>query len=181
MRYVAFFKGINVGGRNIVKMSELRQLFTDIGYQDVKTYLQSGNVVFSTEADLEDIICMISRKFADRFKFDTEVVIRNHVQMASLIHNVPEDLVRSASECRSKDNVQHLYVCLFNRSPRMEYDGLHASEYLGDDIVSVGDLELYLFCKVSIRTSKIYSKILKIDDEMTVRNFSTIEEVYLLM
>ncbi len=106
-------------------------MFIDLGFQDVKTYLQSGNVVFSTEADLEDIICMISRKFNDCFKFDTEVVIRNHLQMASLIRNVPEDLVRSASECRSKDNVQHLYVCLFNRSPRTKYDGLHASEYLG--------------------------------------------------
>jgi uncharacterized protein (DUF1697 family) len=181
MRYVAFFKGINVGGRNIIKMSELRQLFIDLGYQDVKTYMQSGNVVFSTEAEIKDIICMISREFTDRFKFDSEVVIRDHGQMVSLIRNIPGDLVRSASECKSKDNTQHLYVCLFNRSPRTEYDGLHASEYLGDDIVSIGDLELYLFCRVSIRTSKIYSKILKIDDEMTVRNFSTIEEVYSLM
>jgi len=181
MRYVAFFKGINVGGKNIVKMSELRQLFIDLGFKDVKTYLQSGNVVFSTEADLKDITCMISSKFTDRFKFNSEVLIRDHKQMTSLIHKVPGDLVRSASECRSKDDIQHLYVCLFNRSPKTDYEKIHASEYLGDDIISIGDLELYLFCVVSIRTSKIYSKILKIDDVMTVRNFNTIEEVYSLM
>ncbi len=45
MKYAAFFRGINVGGKNIVKMAELKKLFSDLGFQKVETYIQSGNVV----------------------------------------------------------------------------------------------------------------------------------------
>lgn len=49
MKYAALFRGINVGGKNIVKIAKLKKLFADLGFESVRTYIQSGNVVF--EAD----------------------------------------------------------------------------------------------------------------------------------
>lgn len=51
MKYVAMFRGINVGGKNVVKMDDLKQLFLDLGLFKIKTYIQSGNVVFETILD----------------------------------------------------------------------------------------------------------------------------------
>jgi uncharacterized protein (DUF1697 family) len=47
--YVALLRGINVGGKNIIKMETLKQCFVDMGFSDVKTYIQSGNVIFKTQ------------------------------------------------------------------------------------------------------------------------------------
>uniref|UniRef100_UPI003A5C85A7 DUF1697 domain-containing protein n=1 Tax=Muricomes intestini TaxID=1796634 RepID=UPI003A5C85A7 len=51
MQYVALFRGINVGGKNIVKMAALRQLFLNLGLHKVQTYIQSGNVAFESYLD----------------------------------------------------------------------------------------------------------------------------------
>ncbi|MHB8320382.1 MAG: DUF1697 domain-containing protein [Acidimicrobiales bacterium] len=50
VRYVALLRGVNVGGKNIVAMSELRKLFDSLGYSSVRTFIQSGNVVFTSNA-----------------------------------------------------------------------------------------------------------------------------------
>lgn len=49
MRYLALFRGINVGGKNIVKMKELRELFTELGFVNVRSYIQSGNLLFTSD------------------------------------------------------------------------------------------------------------------------------------
>jgi hypothetical protein len=46
--FIALLRGINVGGKNIIKMEQLKQVFDDMGFSDVKTYIQSGNVIFRT-------------------------------------------------------------------------------------------------------------------------------------
>ena len=60
--YIALLRGINVGGKNIIKMETLKQLFIDMEFSDVKTYIQSGNVVFSTkEVDREKLVRTIEK------------------------------------------------------------------------------------------------------------------------
>lgn len=54
--WIAFLRGINVGGNHIIKMAELRALLSDMGYQQVKTYIQSGNVVFKSEEETAPIL-----------------------------------------------------------------------------------------------------------------------------
>ena len=75
MKYAALFRGINVGGKNIVKMADLRQLLWDLGLGKVQTYLQSGNAVF--ESALEEITLRdkIQDGFAERFGFESIVLI----------------------------------------------------------------------------------------------------------
>lgn len=64
--YAAFFRGINVGGKNIVKMKDLVKLFTDLGFEKVKSYLQSGNVVFESEEAEAEMKKRIRTAFTDR-------------------------------------------------------------------------------------------------------------------
>ena len=67
MKYVALFRGINVGGKNIVKMADLRQLLLDLGLSKVKTYIQSGNAFFETPLSEDDLLEKIRTGFSGRF------------------------------------------------------------------------------------------------------------------
>lgn len=66
--YLAFFRGINVGGHNKIPMQELRTLLSDIGLKDAKTYIQTGNVVFKTnQTDIQKITLKIEKAITENF------------------------------------------------------------------------------------------------------------------
>ena len=73
--YVALLRGINVGGHKKIKMTDLKLLFEELGFVDVMTYIQSGNVVFSsnTNVNLERII---GEKILERFGFELPVLVK---------------------------------------------------------------------------------------------------------
>lgn len=70
MKYIAFLRGINVGKNNIIPMDDLRNLFSAMGFKNIKTYLRSGNVIFeSNENDMVDISSKISENIYNSFWF----------------------------------------------------------------------------------------------------------------
>lgn len=76
--FVALFSGINVGGNRIVKMAELRSFFEDLGLSDVATYVQSGNVVFtSSESDTATLTRRIEAAFEKRWGFASRIMLRD--------------------------------------------------------------------------------------------------------
>ncbi|BBH16195.1 hypothetical protein Back2_04820 [Nocardioides baekrokdamisoli] len=86
-RYVALLRGINVGGRNPVKMATLAKGLTDVGHRDVRTYINSGNVVFTadqapTESELEALL-------AERFGFAIPVLLRDRAAYAATVEAAP--------------------------------------------------------------------------------------------
>jgi len=85
-RHVALLRGINVGGRNKVPMAELRALASGLGLDDVATYINSGNLVFSSPRPDADLAAALSAGIAERFGFAIDVVV------------VGRDLVRRAAE-----------------------------------------------------------------------------------
>jgi uncharacterized protein (DUF1697 family) len=90
--YVAFLRGINVGGNNMIKMSALRDSFEQLGFKDVATYINSGNVLFKTrESDARKIEKKIERMLADDYKLPCKVVIRSAEEMANLVKKLPKD------------------------------------------------------------------------------------------
>lgn len=84
-RRVALFRGINVGGHNRVPMAELRAGLETIGFTDVATIIQSGNVVFATDRDAEDDIAAIRALTAERFGVDVPVLVREATDFAAAL------------------------------------------------------------------------------------------------
>jgi len=72
--YLVLFRGINVGGKNKVPMAELKALLTELGFQDVRTYIQSGNAIVRSELAAESIARKIEKALPTRFKLDTELI-----------------------------------------------------------------------------------------------------------
>src|SRR3546814_7785268 len=101
-RYVALLRGINVGGRNKVPMADLRAALEDDGLQSVRTYIQSGNVLFESDepqASLED---RIEAALEGRFGFPILVVVRSHRQLRAVVQKAPEGFGQRSEEHTSE-------------------------------------------------------------------------------
>lgn len=88
-RWVALLRGVNVGGTKVA-MADLRRLVADLGHDDVKTYLQSGNVVFgSTVRDAEALARGIERAIADELGLTVPVLVRSGRELAAVAGGNP--------------------------------------------------------------------------------------------
>ena len=88
--YVALLRGINVGGKHIVPMKQLVEVFTEAKCGNVRTYIQSGNVVFTAPPKVaKGLPARLSRKIEERFGFSVPVVLRNRVELAKAASNNP--------------------------------------------------------------------------------------------
>jgi len=87
--YIALFRGINVGGHNIIKMAELRNLFQTIQLKNVKTYIQSGNVVFESEEEEKILRNRLEQEVEKTFGFPVSIILRNSIQIEKIIQQCP--------------------------------------------------------------------------------------------
>jgi len=88
--YIGLFRGINVGGKNILPMRELVSILKEIGYENIRTYIQSGNVVFSSKKIIGPKAAdEISREIERKIGFSPKVVILSAKQLQSSINNNP--------------------------------------------------------------------------------------------
>lgn len=90
--YVALLRGINVGGNNKVEMSVLKKVFEELDFSEVRTYINSGNVIFTTEkSNSKEIIHSIETAIHKKFKFPIRIVIRDAKNIQKLCKEVPSD------------------------------------------------------------------------------------------
>ena len=91
MRYVALLRGINVGGRTLVKMAELRACLETLGLDDVSTYIASGNVLFETGTDDADALAAtIEAAIEERFELPVKVVVLDRQAYARIVKAIPK-------------------------------------------------------------------------------------------
>lgn len=97
MRYVALIRGINVGGNSKVEMRALKAAFERAGMSDVRTYINSGNVIFSsTKQDVAALATMLEQAVFDGFGVDTRILLRDAEQLRALGNAIPSDWVNNA-------------------------------------------------------------------------------------
>ena len=90
-RYIAFLRGINISGKNKVPMAELKQGFERLNYTEVKTYLNSGNVIFSSdEADTIKTTSRIEEMIKNQFRLDIPVFVISKEELEDILHHAPD-------------------------------------------------------------------------------------------
>src|SRR5690349_17208949 len=88
--YLALLRGINVGGRNVIKMADLRACFEKNGFSDVATYIQSGNVLFGADdGSVARLSARVEGMLSDAFGYQASVVLRSRAQMHATVHGAP--------------------------------------------------------------------------------------------
>lgn len=90
MRYVALLRGINVGGANKVSMADLKGAFQDAGMVSVSTYINSGNVLFGSDAeDRADLTARVQNAVRERTGMDVDVQLRDEDELAAIVEAIP--------------------------------------------------------------------------------------------
>lgn len=94
MTYVAFLRGVNVGGKGIVSMAAIKEALVALGLSDVRTYINSGNVIFSTRAsDTARLTARIEKAFEQHTGMAIKVLVLDHPALKKLVDAIPHDWV----------------------------------------------------------------------------------------
>jgi len=89
-RYIAFLRGVNICGKNRIPMAELKANCEELGFIEVKTYLNSGNVAFSSNQDGNEMIAgRIEQMIKDRFSLNTPVFVISKDELKDVLHHAP--------------------------------------------------------------------------------------------
>lgn len=146
--YAALLRGINVGGRRKVPMADLRTLMTGLGYDGVRTYLQSGQAVFACgHGDEESLAAELASAIEKHFGFDVDVIVRDHPYLRAIVDNCPF----LAAELEAKQ----LHVTYFSAPVTAErFAELDQPAYLPEEF-RLGDRVLYLYAPNGLGRSKL--------------------------
>ena len=167
-RQVALIRGINVGRAKRVAMADLKLLVEDFGYTDVRTLLNSGNVVFTAPKDTPtEAAARIEKALVLRLDVEARVVVLSAAELARVVDE-------NALLKRVDDPSRHLVAIPIERTDLPKLKPL-LKEKWGDDAFAMGTVAAYLWCATGILESpllKAVSRALK--DAVTTRNWATI-------
>ncbi|MFJ7291271.1 DUF1697 domain-containing protein [Streptomyces collinus] len=169
--YAALLRGINVGGSRKVPMADLRTLLADLGHDDVRTYLQSGQAVFSSHHGSEQSLAgEIAQAIEKRFGFGVDVIVRDHAYLRAIADACPFP----AAELEPKQ----LHVTYFSAPVTPErFAEIDQDAYLPEEF-RLGDRALYLYAPNGLGRSKLAEHLSKprINKGViaTTRNWNTV-------
>jgi uncharacterized protein (DUF1697 family) len=172
--YVALLRGINLGGHKIVKMDQLRKAFEELGFEDVKTYIQSGNVVFKAPTRApENLVKRIEEKVMRQFGFPVPVVVKTADEIGEVIRNNP--LVKEKGIDLSKLHVTFL-SCAPEKSALKMLDAMAAAP----DQFRCSGQAVYLHCQNGYHETKLSNNVLEkmLKVGTTTRNWKTVNQLY---
>jgi uncharacterized protein (DUF1697 family) len=146
--YAALLRGINVGGSRKLPMADLRTLMTGLGLEDVRTYLQSGQAVFTSDhGDEESLAAELASAIGKHFGFDVDVIVRDHAYLKAIADNCPFP----AAGLEPKQ----LHVTYYSAPVDAErFAELDPAVYLPEEF-RLGDRALYLYVPNGLGRSKL--------------------------
>ncbi|NDC41905.1 MAG: DUF1697 domain-containing protein [Chitinophagia bacterium] len=171
-RYVAFLRGINVAGQKKIKMDQLRGLFEVYGFEEVVTYIQSGNVIFNTaETDEATVRAEIEKMLSDSFQFDITTLVRSLEEIESVIEDNPYD-------DNEEDSGRKLYVNFLSEEPDETKLPLLQAALKPDEEMAIRGRDIY-FLTPAYGETKLSNAF--IEKELgvagTARNWATVSRV----
>lgn len=171
--YVALLRAVNVGGRNLVRMADLRACVGGLGFTDAETLLQSGNVVFRgpprSPANLES---MLDREFERRLHLTTEVFIRTADEWRALIRANP-------FPAEAKTDPGHLLLLTLKRAPTAGQIAALRAGVVGRERVSAKGRALYAVYPDGAGRSRLTIALIErhLDTRTTGRNWNTVAKL----
>lgn len=173
MKYVALLRGVNVGGKNNVSMAELKVCFEKLGYTDVSTYINSGNILFSSDKSSEVLMSEIENQLIKTFKFDSELIktlVLSKDAFKKVVELAPKGFGEQPGMYHS--DVMFLIGAHKNVMADFEYREGVDTAWEGEGVVYFRRLSAE---RTKSRLSKIISK--PIYKSMTIRSWNTVQKI----
>lgn len=177
IQYLVLLRGINVGGKNIIKMVDLKASFEEMGFSNVVTYIQSGNVlVQSEEKDMVVLTTRIEQGLSKRFNFAAKVVVISQKELAAIVKSAPEGF--------GKEEKKYRYDVIFLKEPLTPKEAMKSVRVReGVDTAHAGKQALYFSRLISRAAQSYLTKIIgmPVYQNMTIRNWNTTTKLLALM
>ena len=167
--YIALLRGVNVGG-NILKMDRLRELCAALGARNVRTYVQSGNIVFEAQGTASHWAQTLERKLAGESRLPASVVVRTAAEMSTVLAGNPFLKEKGIDNAR-------LAVTFLQQAPAKPALAALGALKIGSERFHCAGKEIYLHCPDGFANAKLYTleKVLK--QRTTSRNWNTVTKL----
>ena len=174
-RQVVLLRGINLGSRNRVPMAELRAALEEAGFEDVKTYLQSGNVVLSSKAKADQTARQVERLIQERFRLEIAVVGRTGAELARVVSRNPLGDIAT-------DPKRYQVSFLEGRLPAASKHKLEEARVDSERFVVHGR-EIYAWHPAGVARSKLWAALAGrgLGVTATARNWTTVTKLLELL
>jgi uncharacterized protein (DUF1697 family) len=172
-KFIALLRGINVSGQKQIKMPDLKSLFEESGFQNFETYIQSGNVIFTSKEKLpEKLEQKISLAIKRKFGFDVQIIVLTPEEIEYVLNNNPF--------IKKKKQSEKLYVTFLAKSPSNEnINKLNAIDYSPEEYIIDGRY-IYLFVPNGYGKAKLNNNFFesKLNVSATTRNWKTVNKMF---
>ncbi len=168
--YISILRGINVNGKNRIKMDELRNLYETIGLREVKTYIQSGNVVFkSAEQNTYNLESAIGKQINSKYGYDVKVLVLTPIGLEEIIESTP---------FRDRD-ISKLHVTFLSRVPTIPPVANIMDKKSGTELIRIAKKAVYLYCPDGYGKTKLSNGFLEkqLKVTATTRNWKTVNKL----
>lgn len=171
--YISLLRGINVGGRNIIKMNFLRKMYEELGLIDVKSYVQSGNLIFSGKDELNELWeQVIAQKIKKKTELSIPVFILKVDELKSIIENNP--FIKDFDK-----NILFMHIIFLSSKPECyDFKEITNKKQIEEEI-HITDYAIYLYCPNGYAQTKLTNNFLeeKLKVNTTTRNWKTSNEL----
>lgn len=173
MTYIALLRGINVSGHKLIKMEELRKMFEGMGFKNVRTLIQSGNVIFeAAKTKPESLRKKIEAGLLKFLGYEVTVVIRTIEDLEKIVKEYPFSKIKGHGECK-------IYVGFIETVPEKTKAAELTKQSDENEMFRINGDNIYLLCRKSFMDSKmsknIVDKTLKL--KTTTRNWNTVNKL----
>jgi uncharacterized protein (DUF1697 family) len=171
MRYAVLLRGVNVGGRNKVAMTDLRRILAELGYADVQTHLQSGNAVLSGEPPATALASDIGAALDAQLGLRCAVLIRTGADLAEVVAGNPLG--------REPDNPSHYFVAFLSAAPDAAAVTRLQDQDFGPDRAWIQGCHGYMWCPNGMANTKLTYALLekRLGVVATARNWNTVRKL----
>jgi len=174
--YVAFLRGINVGGNKMIKMDALARAFQSLGFENVKTFIQSGNVIFDeAETDLDLLTTKIETKIHKTFGFEVTVILQTVAALQGILKRNPFKKVEPES-----DVVMFVTFLSANPPAKPKLPLVFPTENV--ELIAIRDRAAFLLCRRKKNGMFGFPNALveKLGISATTRNWTTVNKIVAL-
>ena len=144
---IAILRGINVGGKRKVLMSDLKALCKELDWKNVRTYIQSGNIIFNSNKKHTELETSLEKIIKDKYDFEVPVIVRSSEDLQLLINKNPYD--------NENTDIKQLHLTFLKVQPTKENIKHLLTYNFEPDKFEIWNKEVFIFCKGKYHKSKV--------------------------
>lgn len=174
-RYIALLRGINVGGKNKISMQKLKECFEELSFHEVKTYLNSGNVIFSTsKTNIANMTSSIKAMIQKTFNLDIPVLVISQESLQKVLQKEP-----SWWDSKGKEIYDNLIFIIPPATFKDIYDNLGKPNDEYEKIENVENFIFWSFDRKNYQKTNWWSKTASstVSTQLTIRTSNTVKKI----